>query len=332
MPVATQSGASGTNAHTAGAPSQLSSARSGFARRVKTYDRLAKVVLSLTLLVALAVLAILLYDVASRALPVLTGRPVQFLTGNQSSDATIYGISQGLRGTAWIAAMTVLVAFPIGIATAIYLEEYARDNPLTRFIDVNIRNLAGVPSVVYGLLGLAVFVRLLGPSTATTGSLANLTGGSSVVTASLTIAILVLPIVIITAAEAIRAVPAELRQGGYGIGGTRWQVTRRLVLPSALPGILTGTILSVSRAVGETAPLIVVGYTTGFLVSQGGFLERFYGPYTALPGQIYTLARQPGTAFRSELSAAAIMVLLLVTLCANALAIVLRNRYDRFRA
>jgi phosphate transport system permease protein len=313
-------------------PLQLGAGTSRLARRVKAYDQLAKLILSLTLLVALAVLAILLYDVATRALPVLTGRPVGFLTGNQSSDATIYGISQGLRGTAWIAAMTVLVAFPIGIATAIYLEEYAPDNRLTRFIDVNIRNLAGVPSVVYGLLGLAVFVRLLGPPTATTGSLANLTGGSTVVAGALTIAILVLPIVIITAAEAIRAVPGELRQGGYGIGGTRWQVTRRLVLPSALPGILTGTILSLSRAVGETAPLIVVGYTTGFLVSQGGFLERLYGPYTALPGQIYTLARQPGTAFRSELSAAAIVVLLLVTLSANALAILLRNRYDKGRA
>jgi phosphate transport system permease protein len=313
-------------------PLRLGVATSPLARRVKAYDQFAAVILSLTLVIALAVLAILLYDVATRALPVLTGRPVAFLTGNQSSDAAMYGIAQGLRGTAWIAAMTVLVAFPVGIATAIYLEEYAPDNRLTRFIDINIRNLAGVPSVVYGLLGLAVFVRLLGPPTATTGSLANLTGGSTVVAGALTIAILVLPIVIITAAEAIRAVPSELRQGGYGIGGTRWQVTRRLVLPSALPGILTGTILSLSRAVGETAPLIVVGYTTGFLVSQGGFLERLYGPYTALPGQIYTLARQPGTAFRSELSAAAIVVLLLVTLSANALAILLRNRYDRGRA
>jgi phosphate transport system permease protein len=310
----------------------LRPATSGLAHRVAAYDRLARVVLSLTLLVALAVLAILIYDVAVRALPVLTGRPGAFLRGSQSSDASLYGISQGLRGTAWIAAMTVLVAFPIGIATAVYLEEYAPDNRLTRFIDVSIRNLAGVPSVVYGLLGLAVFVRLLGPPTATTGSLANLTGGSSVVSASLTIAVLVLPIVIITAAEAIRAVPAELRQGGFGIGGTRWQVTRRLVLPSALPGILTGTILSLSRAIGETAPLIVVGYTTGFLVSQGTALERFYGPYTALPGQIYTLARQPGAAFRSELSAAAIVVLLLVTLSANALAILLRNRFDRSHA
>ncbi|MFA9429787.1 phosphate ABC transporter permease PstA [Egicoccus sp. AB-alg2] len=314
------------------APRPLVGQASGLARRVKVYDRVGKALLSLTLLISLAVLAILLFDVATKALPVLTGRPVEFLTGGQSSNAEVYGIRQGLRGTFWIAAFTILLSFPIGIATAVYLEEYAPDNRFTRFIDVNIRNLAGVPSVVYGLLGLAVFVRLLGPSTATTDSLLNMTGGRSAVSAGLTIAILVLPIVIITAAESIRAVPNTLREGGYGIGGTKWQVTSRLVLPSAMPGILTGTILSLSRAIGETAPLIVVGVTTGFLVSQGGFLERLYGPYTALPAQIYTLARQPQAAFRNELSAAAIVVLLLVTLTANAVAIVLRNRYDKGRA
>ncbi|HSK22788.1 MAG TPA: phosphate ABC transporter permease PstA [Egicoccus sp.] len=298
-------------------------------RRVRLYDRFGRLLLAATLLVSLAVLAVLLFDVATKALPLLTNRATSFLTGAQSSDPGVYGISQGLRGTFYIAAFTMLFTFPIGIATAVYLEEYAPDNRLTRFIDINIRNLAGVPSVVYGLLGLAVFVRLVGPSTATSTSLLNLTGGRSVVSAGLTIAVLVLPIVIITAAEAIRAVPDSLREGGYGIGGTRWQVTRRLVLPSALPGILTGTILSLSRAIGETAPLIVVGVTTGFLVSNGGFLDRLYGPYTALPAQIYTLARQPQAAFRDELSAGAIVVLLLVTLSANALAIVLRNRYDR---
>jgi phosphate transport system permease protein len=311
------------------APPLLGSRPTGFSRRIRAYDGVIRVVLLLTLLVSLAVLALLLYDVATKSFAVLTSRPIGFLTGSQSSNAAVYGISQGLRGTLFIAAATVLFAFPVGIATAIYLEEYAPDNRLTRFIDVNIRNLAGVPSVVYGLLGLAVFVRLLGPATATTTPLANLTGGSTVVAGSLTIAILVLPIVIITASEAIRAVPASLREGGYGVGGTRWQVTRRLVLPSALPGVLTGTILSLSRAIGETAPLVVVGYTTGFLVAHGSFLERLYGPYTALPGQIYSLARQPGAAFRDELSAAAIVVLLLVTLSCNAIAILLRNRYER---
>jgi phosphate transport system permease protein len=303
-----------------------------FARRVKAYDRVARIALLGLLLVSLLVLAVLLYDVLVKSIPILTSRPVDFLTGATSSNAAVYGIAQGIRGTFTIAILTVLIAFPFGIATAIYLEEYAPDNRFTRFVDVNIRNLAGVPSVVYGLLGLAVFVRLLGPDTATTGSLANLTGGSTVVTAGLTIAILVLPIVIITSAEAIRAVPRELREGGYGIGATRWQVTRRLTLPSAMPGILTGTILSLSRAVGETAPLIVVGYTTGFLVSRGSFLEQLYGGYTALPGQIYTLARTPGDAFRDELASSAIVVLLLITLTANAVAIVLRNRYDKGRA
>ena len=300
-----------------------------FARRVRAYDRVARTALLALLLVSLLVLAVLLFDVTTKAIPVLTGRPVEFLSGTTSSNADVYGIAQGIRGTFAIAVFTIVLAFPIGVATAIYLEEYAPDNRLTRFIDVNIRNLAGVPSVVYGLLGLAVFVRLFGPETRTTGSLANLTGGSTVVTAGLTIAILVLPIVIITAAEAIRAVPTSLREGGYGIGATKWQVTRRLTLPSAVPGILTGTILSLSRAVGETAPLIVVGYTTGFLVSRGSFLEQLYGGYTALPGQIYTLARQPGNAFRDELASAAIVVLLLITLSANAVAIVLRNRYDK---
>lgn len=305
---------------------------SAFARRVRAYDGVARYVLLGLLLVSLVVLAILLYDVVSQSLPVLTGRTTGFLTGATSSNPDVYGIAQGMRGTVTIAVFTIVLAFPFGIATAVYLEEYAPDNRLTRFIDINIRNLAGVPSVVYGLLGLAVFVRLFGPETRTTGSLANLTGGSTVVSAGLTIAILVLPIVIITSAEAIRAVPQTLREGGYGVGATRWQVTRGLTLPAAMPGILTGTILSLSRAVGETAPLIVVGYTTGFLVSRGSFMEQLYGGYTALPGQIYTLARTPGDAFRGELASAAIVVLLLITLSANAVAIVLRNRYDKGRA
>ncbi len=306
--------------------------RSAFDRRVRAYDRLVRLVMLGSLLVSLVILALLLFDVAARSLPILTGRPADFLTSATSSDPAAFGISQGIRGTVTIAVFTVVLAFPIGIATAVYLEEYAPRNRVTRLIEVNIRNLAGVPSVVYGLLGLAVFVRLLGPDTRTTSGLANLTGGSTVVSGALTVAVLVLPIVIITASEAVRSVPKALREGGYGAGATRWQVTRRLVLPAAVPGILTGTILSLSRAVGETAPLIVVGYTTGFLVSRGGFLEQLYGGYTALPGQIYTLARQPAAAFRDELSAAAIVVLLLITLTANAIAIVVRDRYDRGRS
>lgn len=289
--------------------------------------------LTLTLVLALVILFVLLADVVVRSLPLWTGAVVEeggtsrwsvasFLASGNSSNPANYGVLQGIVGSLYIAAITAVVAFPLGIATAIYLEEYAEDSRLARFIDLNIRNLAGVPSVVYGLLGLAVFVELLGGRR---GSIANLTGGSTVLTAGLTIAVLVLPIVIITAAEAIRAVPESLRQGGYGLGATRWEVTRRLVLPAAAPGILTGLILALSRAIGETAPLIVVGAITGFLGTDITLLSQF----TALPVQVFNLARQPGGAFQDVLGPATIVVLLLFTLGANAIAIGLRNRFER---
>ena len=291
--------------------------------------------LALSLVIALVILFVLLADVITRSWPLWTGAPIEgeegarwsvstFLTQGNSSNPDAYGVRQGIVGSLYIAGITAVVAFPLGIATAIYLEEYAEDSRFARFIDLNIRNLAGVPSVVYGLLGLAVFVELLGGGD---GSVANLTGGRTVMTAGLTIAVLVLPIVIITAAEAIRAVPDSLRQGGYGLGATKWEVTRQLVLPAAAPGILTGTILALSRAIGETAPLIVVGAITGFLGADLALFSQF----TALPVQVFNLARQPGGAFQEVLGPATIVVLLVFTLGANGLAIALRNRFERRR-
>ena len=213
-----------------------------------------------------------------------------------------------------------LTAFPVGILTAVYLEEYAPGGRFSRFIDVNIRNLAGVPSVVYGLLGLAVFVALM----SNTGK-AN---GANILTGGLTLAVLILPLVIITSAEAIRAVPNAIREAGFGIGASRWQVVRKLVLPAATPGILTGTVLALSRALGETAPLILRRRRPWFVLQGRSIEDLFLGSYTALPVIVFDWARKPQEEFRA-LTSAAIVVLLLVTVIANAFAIILRNRYDR---
>jgi len=277
--------------------------------------------LLVSLLFSLAVLAVLLTDVIARALPVYADRGVAFLTSPLSSDPARAGIGQGLMGTAFIAVLVALFAFPIGIATAVYLEEYAPDNAFTTFISVNIRNLAGVPSVVYGLLGLSIFVLALG----------RLTGGRSMIAGGLTLAVLVLPIVIITASEAIRAVPRTLREAGYGVGVSRWEVTRKLVLPAAAPGILTGTVLALSRALGETAPLILTGAVLGgFSTGNKDLIEQIFGRFTVLPVTVFDWARRPQAEFR-ELTAAAIVVLLVITLLANAIAILLRNRFERAR-
>jgi phosphate transport system permease protein len=220
--------------------------------------------------------------------------------------------------------VVAVIAFPIGIGAAVYLEEYARDNRLTRFISTNIRNLAGVPSIVYGILGFTIFVRFVRAVGAGGG-----VAGKNLLAGGLTLAALVLPIVIITAAEALRAVPAAIREAGFGVGATRWEVIRHHVVPYAAPGILTGTVLTLARAFGETAPLLLVGAATGFFsVGSAGLLEKATGPYTALPVTIFSWARQPGDDFRS-LTAAAIVVLLVVLLTANAAAIVLRNRFER---
>jgi phosphate transport system permease protein len=276
-------------------------------------------VLLLALLFTLVVLFLLLADVLSRGLPVLQERGAEFLSRPTSSSPARSGVAQGIFGTLMMAVFGAVFAFPVGILTAVYLEEYARDTRLTRFININIRNLAGVPSVVYGLLGLSIFVLTLGP----------LTGGRSLLAGGLTLAVLVLPIVIITSAEAIRAVPRSLREAGYGVGASRWEVTRLLVLPNAAPGILTGTVLSLSRALGETAPLILAGAVLGGFSTGGrAFLDQLFADYTVLPVTIFDWSRRPQVEFR-DLTAAAIIVLLVLTLATNAIAIVLRNRYER---
>jgi phosphate transport system permease protein len=276
--------------------------------------------LLLTLGATLLVLAVLLTDVVSGGLGVLTERGLGLLSSPLSVfDASSAGLRQGIVGSLVTLVFVLIMAVPLGVAAAVYLEEYARDTRMNRLIAVNIRNLAGVPSIVYGLLGLAVFVQVL----------RSVTGGKTLVAAGLTLGVLVLPIVIITASEALRAVPNGIREAGYGVGATRWEVIRHHVLPAAAPGILTGTVLSLARALGETAPVLLVGAVTGFLASGGASLYmQLYSPFTTLPTVIYTYAGQPAAEFR-DLTSAAIIVLLLVILTANGVAILLRNRYER---
>jgi phosphate transport system permease protein len=207
-----------------------------------------------------------------------------------------------------------VIALPLGIGAAIYLEEYATDSWLTRLIRTNIRNLAGVPSIVYGLLGLAMFVSTLGL-------------GKTLVAGGLTLAVLVLPIAVITTSEALRAVPNSIREAAFGVGATRWETVRSHVVPYAAPGILTGTILSLARAFGETAPLLMVGAIAGTF-SSGGIGDMLTGSYTALPTIVFNWSGQPQEEFRA-LTSAAIVALLAVILLVNASAILLRNRYDR---
>jgi phosphate transport system permease protein len=279
-----------------------------------------RAILLLGLGLALLVLAVLLGQVIADGWSVLSTRLWDFLNGTLRSRASDAGVFQGLRGSFWIGIFTVVLAFPIGIGAAIYLEEYAPRSWFTRFITINIRNLAGVPSVVYGLLGLAIFVK----------ALENVTGGTTVMAAGITLAILVLPIVIITSSEAIRAVPDSLREAGYGVGATQWEVIRTQVLPYAAPGIITGTILSLARALGEAAPLILVGAVTGRLADRGSFLDvgQLDERFTAMPMVISTWVQQSRPGFQ-EAAAAAIVVLLAVVLVANAAAIILRNRFEK---
>ncbi|HEX2057664.1 MAG TPA: phosphate ABC transporter permease PstA [Actinomycetota bacterium] len=288
-------------------------------KRSDVRGRLFEAALLTALLLSLLILLVLLYEVFSGGFTLLRERGGEFLRGNLSPLPTTAGVRQGIQGSLLMMLFVVGLAFPVGIGAAIYLEEYAKDTRFTRFVNVNIRNLAGVPSIVYGILGFSIFV----------GALGGLTGGGSVMAGGLTLAVLVLPIVIITTAEALRAVPHSIREAGYGVGATRWDVVRSHVLPSAAPGILTGTVLSLSRALGETAPLLLVGAVTGFLATGNqSFVDQLQGPFTALPTIIFSWARQPNAGFR-ELTSAAIVVLLAVILVANAAAIFLRNRYDR---
>jgi len=290
-------------------------------KRFRLGDILVQLALLGTLLLALLVLIVLLVNVVNTALPVLTKRPGSFLTSINSTFPALAGIKQAIIGSLELMIFVVVLSFPLGIGAAVYLEEYARDTRFSRILRTNIRNLAGVPSIVYGLLGLAIFAQLM----------RGVTGGYTLLSGGLTLAILVLPIVIITSSEALRAVPNSIREAGYGVGATRWEVIRSHVLPSAAPGILTGTVLTLSRALGETAPLLLVGAVTGFFASGGAsFLEsiRQDHGWTTMPTMIFAWSKLPNPDFRA-IAAAAIVVLLIVLLTLNAAAILLRNHYER---
>ena len=257
---------------------------------------------------AVLVLAALIWDIASAGWSWLS---FDLLRNPPSRRPERAGLQPALLGTVWVIVLTAVFAFPIGIGAAVYLEEYAPDNRWTRLLKTNIANLAGVPSVVYGLLGLGVFVSLFAFD-------------RTLISGALTMALLILPVIIIASQEAIRAVPPSLRQAAFALGATRWQVARDHVIPTAMPGILTGIILSISRAIGETAPLLVVGAAAYVTFNPTSLTSR----YTVLPVQIYEWARRPQQEFQ-ELAAAAIIVLLVLLVVLNAAAIILRQRFSK---
>jgi phosphate transport system permease protein len=287
--------------------------------------KLFQAILVLALVISLGLLLLLLGSAASKGVPELMDRGASFFTDGNSTIASRAGISQALSGSLILMAIVGVVALPIGIGAAIYIEEYARDTRVTRFINANIRNLAGVPSIVYGLLGLAIFVDTLRKV------LTGLRSTGSLVSGGLTLSVLVLPIVIITTAEALRAVPKGIREAAYGVGATRWEVIRSHVLPYAAPGVLTGTVLTLARAFGETAPLILVGGVQGFFsTGNAGLGGKVFGnqAYTALPLLIFDWSKRVQPEFKS-LAAAAIVVMMVALLLVNGVAIVMRNRYER---
>lgn len=252
-----------------------------------------------------------------------------FLVRPQSANAAISGIRTALLGSLWVIAITICFSVPLGIGAAIYLEEFSTRNWFGRIVETNINNLAGVPSIIYGMLGLVIFVRAL--TQITSGSLfgavsADEASGRTILSAGLTLGLLILPVIIINGQEAIRAVPDSLREAAYGVGCTRWQCVRWHVLPMAVPGILTGAILAVSRALGETAPLVVIGAATFISVDPTSLFAKF----TVLPIQIYQWTARPQAEFRN-IAAAAILVLLALLLVTNATAVLLRNRAESQR-
>ena len=257
---------------------------------------------------AIAVLAVLLIHVTRQGLRWIDW---QFLTSFPSRFVAKAGIKSALYGTVWLIGLTALIAVPIGIAAALYLEEYGTKGRVSRFIEVNIANLAGVPSIVYGMLGLVIFVRFFALE-------------RSLIAGALTMSLLILPVIIIAAREAIRAVPDSIRQAAYALGATKWQTIRSHVLPASLPGILTGVILALSRAIGETAPLVMIGALTYVAFVPKGPTDSF----TALPIQIFNWASRPQEEFH-ELAAGGIVVLLAVLLMMNGIAVIIRHRTER---
>jgi phosphate transport system permease protein len=273
-----------------------------------TFNKVWKFLFFLATTFALVMLAILLYRIVTQGIGYLN---FDFLTNFASRFANKAGIKAALVGSLWLMAVVAPVSIILGVGTAIYLEEYAKKNRLNDFIRMNISNLAGVPSIVFGLLGLTIFVRMLGL-------------GKSILAAGLTMSLLILPVIIVAAQEAIRAVPNEQREASYGMGATKWQTILRVVLPAAIPGILTGSILALSRAIGETAPLVVLGIPVILQFLPNDFLSQF----TALPMQIYDWAKRPQEAFQ-YVAAAGILVLMIVLLLMNSIAIFIRNKFQK---
>jgi phosphate transport system permease protein len=289
-------------------------------RKFDVKSKVVEAVLVISMAMSLLILLTLIIDLVNRSSSVWSERPWAFLTGNlNSQNAAEAGVGQAIRGTVLLCVIVVVVAFPLGISCAVYLEEYAGNSRFARIIQTNVRNLAGVPSIVYGLLGLAIFAK----------SLDGLTGGNTVLAGGLALSALVLPIVVITTSEALRAVPRSIREGALGVGATQWETIRSHVLPSATPGILTGTVLSLARAAGEAAPILLVGAATGLLrTGDQSLIDQLRGGFTGLPVAIFSYARQPGEDFRA-LTAAASLVLMVLVLMMNGASIWLRNRYER---
>ncbi len=274
----------------------------------KRKNRMFHVLFLLSTLFGVVALALLIIQILVSGLGWLDW---QFLTSFSSRLPERSGILAALVGTLWMMCITAPLTFVIGVATAIYLEEYARDTKLSRIIQTNISNLAGVPSIVYGLLGLTIFVRIFGL-------------GKSLLAGALTMTLLVLPIIIVASQEAIKAIPMHQRHASFALGANRWQTIVRVVLPSAFPGIMTGSILSLSRAIGETAPLIVVGAVAYIAFLPKSVMDSF----TVMPIQIYTWASQAKPEFQN-VAGAGIILLLIMLLGMNAFAIYLRNKYQR---
>jgi len=256
----------------------------------------------------LLVLAVLLFDICSKGLGRINFDFIINLPSRRPANAGIY---TALMGMIWVLVLTIIIAFPIGIAAGIYLQEYGRKSRMANIIEINIANLAGVPSIIYGILGLEFFGRIL-----------HL--GNSVITGSLTLSLLVLPLIIVSTREAIKAVPNSIREAAYGLGATKWQTIYSIVLPSSFGGIMTGLILAISRVVGETAPLIVIGALVYVPFAPSSPMDEF----TVLTIQIFNWVSRPQAGFVTN-AAAAIIILLVFTFTMNGIAVVLRNRYNK---
>ena len=282
-----------------------------FDRRInnrKTTGVVLNVILIITLVIALTGLIALLAEVLIKGLPWVSKNLIVNYPSRHPEQA---GLLSALMGTVWVMACTATISIPIGIGAAVYLEEYAPKNWFTKLIEVNISNLAGVPSIVYGLLGLALFVQILAL-------------GRSVLAGALTMSLLILPIIILTSREAVKSIPTTYREAAFALGATRWEVVSNVILPSALPGILTGTILAMSRAIGESAPMIAISALVYLTFVPSGPMDRF----TVLPIQIFNCVSRPQDDFRG-IAAGGIVILLAVLFIMNAVAVYLRIKYQR---